>query len=169
MSYITKQILTTSLNIKPNEIHKDIDTLIQRKLIGNVEGLCYEDGYIINGSVRILKRNMGKIVTYDNQSATRYNITYEASVISPSDGEIIDVYVSNINKMGVISYIKLDSDKTITSQTSPMIIIIPQNYFEESVLNIEDINVGQTLKVQILGSRIKFRSDKIQCVAKPVS
>ena len=60
MSYITKQILTTSLNIKPNEIHKDIDTLIQRKLIGNVEGLCYEDGYIINGSVRILKRNMGK-------------------------------------------------------------------------------------------------------------
>jgi hypothetical protein len=36
-----------------------------------------------------------------------------------------------------------------------------------SILNIDDINVGQKINIVVVGSRIKYRSEKIQIIAKP--
>ena len=68
--------------------------------------------------------------------------------------------------MGVVAYIKLsDGD---SSEDSPMVIMIPREYFEQSIYNFDDINVGQKLNVVVVGSRIKYRSEKVQIIAKPV-
>lgn len=147
-------------------VNKDIDNVIKDNLKEQLEGLCYEDGYIVKDSVKIINKSMGKIVVNDNVSSVSYSIKYKAQIISPSDGDIIETYVSNVNKMGVVAYIKLsDGD---SSEDSPMIIMIPREYFEKSIYNVDDINVGQKLNVIVVGSRIKYRSEKIQIIAKPV-
>jgi DNA-directed RNA polymerase subunit E'/Rpb7 len=167
-TYISEQILKTTLSIPPNNIHNDLETLIYTQLCDKVEGTCSENGFIFKGSATILNRSMGKIVSYDNKSFMKFEVTYKAKIISPSDGDTMRVTVNNINKMGVISFIKLEEDNILSSEDSPLIVMIPQEYFENSPLNIEDITIGQTINVQILGSRTKFRSDKIQCVATPI-
>ena len=48
-----------------------------------------------------------------------------------------------------------------------MVIMIPKEYFDMSILNIDDINVGQKINIVVVGSRIKYRSEKIQIIAKP--
>ena len=58
---------------------------------------------------------------------------------------------------------------TDTHETSPLIVMIPKDYMDSSILNIDDLHIGQLLKVIVIGSRIKFRSDKIQVIARPVS
>lgn len=165
-TYITEQLLTTNLFVNASQVNKDIDNVIKDNLKEQLEGLCYEDGYIVKDSVKIINKSMGKIVVNDNVSSVSYSIKYKAKIISPSDGDIIETYVSNVNKMGVVAYIKLsDGD---SSDDSPMIIMIPREYFEKSIYNVDDINVGQKLNVIVVGSRIKYRSEKVQIIARPV-
>ena len=163
-TYISEQLLTTNLYVSASQVNKNIDSVIKDNLKEQLEGLCYEDGYIVKDSVKIIRKSMGKIVVNDNVSSVSYSIRYKASIISPTEGDVIESYVSNINKMGVVAYIKLSEGDS--SEESPMVIMIPKDYFESSIYNIDDINVGQKLNVIVIGSRVKYRSEKIQIIAK---
>jgi len=166
MSYISEQLLQTVLVLDPRDITNDIDNLVKNKLKDNIEGKCHEDGYIIRDSVRIIKRNIGSIVTDNGKSVIKYPISYRAQLIYPTEGDEITMYISNINKMGVVGYIKLnEGDK---SEESPLIIMIPKEYFEGSSKNIHDLTIGQRLVVNVVGSRIKYHSENIQVIAKPL-
>jgi DNA-directed RNA polymerase subunit E'/Rpb7 len=165
--HINKQMLKTTLSIQSRDINKNLDNIIKEKLTDLIEGLCYNDGYVVENTINIIKRNIGKIETRNNKSLVSYQITYTADIITPSEGDIFDVYINNINKMGVISYFKVKEGDT--HETSPLIVMIPKDYMESSIMNIDDLHIGQHLKVVIIGSRIKFRSDKIQVIAKPIS
>tara|TARA_B110000971_G_scaffold218535_1_gene257563 strand:- start:14550 stop:15059 length:510 start_codon:yes stop_codon:yes gene_type:complete len=163
-TYISEQLLTTNLFVNASQVNKNIDDVIKNNLKEQLEGLCYEDGYIVKDSVKIISKSMGKIVVNDNVSSVSYSIKYRAKVISPTEGDIIESYVSNINKMGIVSYIKLsDGD---SSEESPMVIMVPKDYFDMSIHHLDDINIGQKLTVLVVGSRIKYRSEKIQIIAK---
>lgn len=165
--HVSKQMLKTTLSIPSKDITNNLDNMIKIKLKDLVEGVCYNDGYILNDSINIIQRNIGMINTRNNKSTVSYSITYTADVLSPSEGDTYEVFVNNINKMGIIAYIKIkDAD---THETSPLIVMIPKDYMESSILNIDDIHIGQHIKVIIVGSRVKFRSDKIQVIAKPLS
>ena len=99
----------------------------------------------------------------------KYDISYKCNVISSNIGDKIECYVNNINKMGVIAYIRIDEEYRTSEnnfENSPLIIIIPNDIINEGELNINDINVEQKLNIEILGSRIKFRNEKIQIVGK---
>ena len=79
--------------------------------------------------------------------------------VKPTKGEVIEAIVSNINKMGIIGYIKVDEKYSTSDNTfdnSPLIIIVPNDMITN--YDINDINIGQKLKVEILGFRIKFRN-----------
>ena len=163
-TYISEQLLTTNLFVNASQVNKNIDNVIKDNLKEQLEVLCYEDGYIVKDSVKIVNKSMGKIVVNDNVSSVSYSIRYKAEIISPSEGDIIESYVSNINKMGVVSYIKLSEGDS--SEDIPIVIMVPKDYFDSSIYNFDDINVGQQLNVVVVGSRIKYRSEKIQIIAK---
>ena len=71
-----KQLLTTNLNIIPSRINENIDTVIYSKLKNQLEGMCFQDGYVIPDTIEIVKRSLGKIVNHNNQSfvVTVFNI-----------------------------------------------------------------------------------------------
>tara|TARA_B100001029_G_C14854393_1_gene335519 strand:- start:60 stop:563 length:504 start_codon:yes stop_codon:yes gene_type:complete len=166
MTYINEQLLETVLVLDPKDIKGDINNIIKYKLKENIEGKCHEDGYIIKESVSIIRRNIGNIVTNNGKSEIKYLITYKAKIISPSENDEIRIYINNINKMGVIGYIKLDEGDT--SEESPLVVMVPREYFDGSLKNIHDLTVGQTLDVVVIGSRIKYHSENIQVIAKPL-
>lgn len=165
MDYINEQLLNTVLTLSPKDLTNDIDNIIKYKLKETIEGKCHENGYIIKDSVHIIKRDMGNIVTNNNKSEIKYMITYKAKLISPSTNDKITVYINNINKMGVIGYIKLEEGDT--SEDSPLVVMVPKEYFEDSSRNYDDLTIGQKLNVFVVGCRIKYYSKNIQVIAKP--
>ena len=168
MSIVTEQLLNTTIILDSNDINHDITNMIKLKLKEQVEGKCNSNGYIINDSIKLIKRNIGIIKTYEGKSVVKYFITYKANVLSITEGDEVDVYINNINKMGLLSYIKLNKKDVETFNDSPLIIMIPKDYFnQDTTTNFDDVTVGMKLKVVILGTRDKFLSDKIQCVARP--
>jgi|TARA_B110000285_G_scaffold231387_1_gene300010 DNA-directed RNA polymerase subunit E'/Rpb7 len=166
MSYISEQLLTSVLILNPKELNSDIDSIVRMKLKENVEGRSYEDGYIIEDSVRIIQRSMGKIVTNGKKSEIKYLIKYKAKVVSPSENDEINIIISSINKLGIIGYIRLNEGDT--SEESPMLIMVPKEYFNESTRNFNDLTVGQKMDVVTVGVRSKFNSSNIQVIAKPL-
>lgn len=167
MGLAVEQLLETNLDIDPNEINNKLESTIRTKLKNKLEGLCFEGGYILKDTVKMINKSMGKIVINNNKSTVRYTIKYKANVISPSEGDSMDTYISNINKMGVICYIKIK--ETDTSNDSPFVVMVPRDYFNGSIYNIDDLHIGQKLTIDVVGSRIKYRSDKVQVIAKPVN
>lgn len=166
---ISEQIYNNTIPLISSDLNKDIDNIILNKLKNKYEGLCKDDSYILKNSINILKRSLGRIETNDNINYIKYDVSYKCNVISPKKGDVIDCYVNNINKMGVISYIRIDEEyKTSDNnfENSPLIIIIPNDIINQGNVKLNDINIEQKLKIEILGTRIKFRNEKIQIVGK---
>jgi len=168
MSYINEQLITTNLYIKTEDLNKDIDNIIRVKLNERSENMCTNEGYVISKSIGIIKRSVGEIVTNNNKSMVKYKITYKCNVVLPSEGDEIECFVHNVNKLGVISYIKLGIKDVEKFEDSPIISITPTEYFEDSPLNADDISIGQRIKIKVIGVRMKHNSDKIQVVSKPI-
>ena len=59
-TYISEHLLTTNLFVNARQVNKNIDNVIKENLKEQLEGLCYEDGYIVKDSVKIINKSMGK-------------------------------------------------------------------------------------------------------------
>ena len=96
--------------------------------------------------------------------------------LNPNKDDIINCYIDNINKLGIVAYIKLSElikstdininiDNEIdTFSNSPLIIIIPET-------NIDDItkyNKNDNINIKVVAIRIKYNSDKIQLIGSMI-
>ena len=163
-NYISSQLLTTSINVEIKNIQGDINQILYKLLKKKYEGVCNKDGYVENDSLQIINRSIGEVKTINNTSYIVYNITYKANIYSPVKETKLDISVNSITKMGIVGYLKDKEDETIES--SPFIVIVPREYFNEG--DIDSISVNDKLKVEIIDSRIKYMSKNIQIVAKPI-
>ena len=176
LSYINTQKLTTKINIKPNELNQNINEIIFLKLKEFTEGFCINEGYVITDSINIINKSIGKIINLNNKSYVQYSINYSAIILSPNKDDIINCYIDNINKLGIVAYIKLSElikstdininiDNEIdTFSNSPLIIIIPET-------NIDDItkyNKNDNINIKVVAIRIKYNSDKIQLIGSMI-
>jgi DNA-directed RNA polymerase subunit E'/Rpb7 len=166
MSYKTEQLLTSTLILNPRDLKNEIDNVIKMKIKETLEGRSYEDGYIIKDTIRIIQRSLGSIVTNNKKSEIKYTIKYKADVISPNVNDEINIIVNSINKMGIIGYIKIKESDTFND--SPLIIMVPKEYFAGSTINYEDVLIGQKIDVITVGTRTKYNTKNIQVIARPV-
>ena len=164
MTYKNNQILETNLNVDSRDLNKDLNRLILHKLKEKYENVCTEHGFIIPNSIDLINRTLGKINTINNVSYISYIVRYSADIIYPSEGDELNIKVDRVNKMGVLGYIELDKNDF---ESSPLIVIVPNEYFTEDTRDINSITKNQTIKVTIIGCRIKYGNKKIQIIATP--
>jgi len=166
MSDISKQELkNTTIHIPSKDIYrtKDIDGLIKFNLKKQIENVCGKYGYVLENSVLVVKRSIGKIVTHAGVSNIEYNITYKMDTILPCKGDVYEAIVDSITKMGIISYLKMESSKFNSVKESPLLIIVPQMYLDKE---LDSYSKGQKIKVEVLDKRVKYRAKQIQVVGK---
>jgi len=161
MEYNKEQLLTTTILLHSQDISKtkNIDGLLKHKLRSDYGNVCNKYGYVLKDSVKLVNRSVGKLVNHNDQSMIEYQITMKTSVINPCEKDIFTCKIDNITKMGVIGYL-FSGDYTI--ETSPIIFIIPNEYIEDT----ESLSKDKNIKVEVLQSRIKYKSQQIQVVGK---
>lgn len=168
MSDISKhELKITTIHIPSKDIYrtKDIDGLIKFNLKKQIENVCGKYGYVLENSVSIVKRSIGKIVTHAGISNIEYNITYKMDTILPCKGDVYEAVVDSITKMGIISYLKMESTKFNSIKESPLLIIVPQMYLDKE---LDSYSKGQKIQVEVLDKRVKYRAKQIQVVGKIV-
>ena len=157
-----EQILSITIEITQRELSKtkNIDGLLLHKLKRRLEKKCSECGYVVENSLSIIERTVGKVRSVDNSSVLQYDINYKVKTIHPFKDEKYGCIVDSITKMGIISYLRLNDEDTI--KETPLLIIIPKDYIPDDVF--EKIQKGAEINVKILDSRMKHLSENIQCV-----
>jgi len=114
-------ILYKRIMLMPNQIDKNINNTLLKVLRQNVEGICINEGYVKEGTIKILKRSIGKIQTNQFKATVYFKVIYTADICNPSEGSIIKCKVDNINKLGILS------------NKNPLSIIIAKQYHENKV------------------------------------
>lgn len=145
-------------SMKGGDITSVVSSYIQRSL----EGICDNFGYIQPGSVQLVSKNLGKILTVDGHSMVEYNVKYQFESLYPSPGDIYQCVIESITKMGLVCYLK----GTDSLEASPLIVIVPQVFLGERTL--DSFSEGDICTVEMMESRIKYRNRQIQSVAKIV-
>jgi len=162
MKEYSKEILiTTSTHLDLNDINKtkNIDGLLAYKLKKTNENVCHKNGFVLKDSLKIINRSMGKLITHNHKSAIEYNVTLKLNVIYPSPKDIFEVKIDSITKMGIVGFI---NDEKYDIENSPILFIVPNKYIEKIDLLSKDMKIN----VEVLQSRIKYRSKQIQVVGK---
>lgn len=132
------------LSLHPQYIGQNIQSLIQEYLYKKVEGICTSSGYII-AVLKIEKISEGKILLSGQIS---FQIEYQALVLKPNNGEVVDAQIISCTKMGFFANV------------GPLSIFIynyqvPQNLFG-SLTN------GTQVRLRIIGTKIN--SSKVYAI-----
>jgi len=160
MGIFNEQILNRIVQIKAKDIYKtkNIDGLISHKL-KKFEGKCTKSGYILEDSIQIIQRSVGKVCNINRESYIEYKIIYKINSILPKIGEKYECIIGSITKMGLICYI--ESAGTTNISDSPLLIIIPKEYCKP-----EKYKNGDKINILTIDLRIKFMASQIQLIGK---
>ena len=103
----TTNILEYRYHLQADEFGGDPDEIFLTKLKNEIEGRCIREGYVKMGSVKILGRSLGKINQAYFTGLPVYDIKFQAEVCNPPIGSIIECYVKDETKMGLVCEIKV--------------------------------------------------------------
>lgn len=124
------------VDLSPRSLTPNIQEIIQEELYRNAEGSCSSSGYIV-AVLRILRIEQGKIQLNGH---TIFKAVYEALVLRPQKGDIIDAPIVSTSKLGFFASV------------GPLPIFI-SNYQIPQVL-MEDLGNNITVRLRIIGLKI---------------
>ena len=159
----TKVLLTRSVSLECKHINAKLTNTLLHILNSTVNGKCIDEGYVIKGSVKIIKRSSGIYDKYNNDGNFKYNIHYNVLICRPHKEDIISFEVSDINKAGIIGVKSVVDKYNINIK-----VIIPTEYFKINKLDIKTINIGDILFCQVVAIRFKYNDNSILVISKGV-
>jgi len=150
----------TTVILTPKEFNKNFDNVIVTKLKENLENICSKHGYIKKDSIKIIKRSMG----YFKESHLNGNIAYDLSCIAeicnPTQDSIIKCIIKAKNNLGLRG-IGTYEDMSILE------VIIPRiTSGIQSEVNIDTINIGDTVNVKVCGKKFTLYDKMISIIGK---
>lgn len=124
------------LTLHPQYIGQNIQSLVQDYLFKKVEGTCTSSGYIIS-VLSVENMSEGRILLSGH---TSFQVEYQALVLKPVNGEVIDAPIVSCTKMGYFASI------------GPLSIFISNYQIPQSLL--EDLGNNSVVRLKIIGTKI---------------
>lgn len=149
-----KQILTHSILLQIDKLHGNIDQLIVNELQDLVGNKCSKHGYIQRDSIRVLKRTVGKVNSSHLNGSLTYRVCYEANVCNPRKETIIPCKIVSTNKMGILA------------EHTPLTIVVAKHHHPGKDFDV--YQVGETIRVKIIGTRFAMNDTQITTLAQLV-
>ena len=137
---------------------ESLDTLLAEKLQKKLEGKCSRHGYVISGTLKVLSRSMGSMERGRFTGSILFYVQAEADVLNPPEGAELEGIVIRKNKMGMyVSYNVNEGESEAIRVIVPRDLHIGDEAFEQ-------VEIGETVKVQIKKSRFQINDPYILSV-----
>jgi DNA-directed RNA polymerase subunit E'/Rpb7 len=151
-----KDTIVQSISVEPKYINNRIDDYILKRIKEKLEGKCIKNGYIKPGSIKILKRSMGKLVCSHFNGSVIYDIQISMDLCNPLKDTIIEVEVLNNNKMGILAGVPYD-------ENTPLNILLPRQYHIDND-DFSKLSVGDLISIKIIGKRFEYGDTQISII-----
>lgn len=152
----------TSVQLKPNEFGKNIDEILNKKLKANLENMCSKHGFIKNNSIKIIKRSIGHLVVPHFNGNIIFHMQCVGEICNPAQGSIIKCNVKAKNAMGLMAEGYYDN-------TPILEIIIPKlSAGIQSEIDIDKVNIGDNIKIEVCGKKFLLYDRHIALIGKAI-
>ena len=150
----------TTIILVPSEMTEGFDSIVYNKVRSTLENCCSKHGYIKKDSIKIIKRSAG----YFKESHLNGNIAFDlscvAEICNPAQDSIIKCEVKAKNNLGLRA-IGIYEDMAILE------VIIPKiTSGIQSDVNIDNINIGDHVNVQVCGKKFTLYDKMISIIGK---
>jgi DNA-directed RNA polymerase subunit E'/Rpb7 len=146
-------VIIKKIVVESKYLNENIDDYLEKYLKNKVEGKCIDEGYVKEGSIKILKKSVGKLLGSRFTGDITYEVVYNANVCNPVIGNVIDCKVKFVNKLGVLG------------NNGPITIIIGRQFHQdENTLN--KISENDIVKVEVIAKKYSLNDKEIKIVAK---
>lgn len=152
----------TTIQLLPNELNKSFDESIIKKLKKNLENICTKHGFIKNNSIKIIKRSAGYFKEQHFNGYVAFDLSCIAEICNPPQDSIVVCIVKAKNTLGLLA-------EGIYDQMVILEVIVPKvSCGIQSEINIDNINIGDEIKVQVCGKKFILYDTKISIVGKVI-
>ena len=152
----------TNVVLKPSEMDSDFETTILKKLKTLYENVCSKYGYIKNNSIKIIKRSIGIIKSQHFNGNVCFDVVCTAEICNPIQGSVIKCKVKAKNSLGLLAEGYYDKIPILE-------IIIPKiSAGIQSEVNLDTINIGQEIKIEVCGKKYQLFDKHISIIGKAI-
>ncbi len=152
----------TTVQLQPKEITNKFEDYILNKLRTNLENVCSKHGYIKKNSIKIVKRSAGYFKEQHFNGNIAFDLNCIAEICNPAQDSIIKCKVKAKNNLGLLA-------EGIYDDTAILEVIIPKiSSGIQSEINIDTVNIGDEVKVQVCGKKFTLYDSKISIVGKVI-
>ena len=153
---------TTNVQLKPNEIGKNLDEILYTKLKNNLENMCSKHGYIKKNSIKIIKRSIGHIKVQHFNGNICFDLQCIAEICNPAQGSIIKCRVKAKNSLGLLAEGFYDNVPILQ-------IIVPKiSAGIQSEINIDSVNIGDEINIEVCGKKFLLYDKYISIIGKAI-
>lgn len=152
----------TTIILTPSEINKDYEATILTKLKTNYESICSKYGYIKKDTIKIIKRSVGQLKKEHFNSNCYFDVICIAEICNPAQGSIIKCKVKAKNSLGVLAEGYYDNIPILQ-------VIIPKiSAGIQSEINIDTINIGDEIKIEVCGKKYQLFDKHISIIGRAI-
>jgi DNA-directed RNA polymerase subunit E'/Rpb7 len=157
----------TFVQLTPEELDSKYQDRIYEKLRLVYEGNCTKFGFILQNSIEILKRSCGNFIKQNFNGAIRFDVICRAMTCNPVVNSVVEAVVKNKNLLGILA----ESSMEIDNEKVPILdIIIPiKSAGIISDINIENVSIGDTITVEVMGKKYQMKDKKISIIGRIVT
>jgi DNA-directed RNA polymerase subunit E'/Rpb7 len=153
----------TTITIKPNELDINFEKTILFKLKKRYENVCSKYGYIKDNSIKIIKRSIGTIKNQHFNGNISFDLICIAEICNPIQGSIIKCRVKAKNSLGILAESLTDNKNYILE------IIVPKiSAGIQSEVNLDNIAIGQEIKIEVCGKKYQLFDKHISIIGKAI-
>jgi len=157
----------TTVQLYPEEMDAKFQERILEKLNEEYEGICSKYGYIKPKSIEIIKRSCGSLQKAYFNGSIRFELLCRAEVCNPAQESIVEAIVKNKNQLGILaeSYVEFNNE-----QIAILDIIIPiKSAGIISQVNLEQIQIGDLIHVEVMGKKYQMKDRKISIIGRVIT
>ena len=150
----------TTVILTPKELNKNFDNTIISKIKSTLENNCSKHGFIKKDSIKVIKRSAGYFKESHLNGNGAYDLSCIAEICNPTQDSVIKCVIKAKNNLGLRA-IGTFEDMSILE------VIIPRiTSGIQSEVNIDDVNIGDTVNVRVCGKKFTLYDKMISIIGK---
>jgi DNA-directed RNA polymerase subunit E'/Rpb7 len=150
----TTMMITQRVSIPMTNVGDNIKQTLERVIANSIEGKCIVEGYIKQGSTRVVSYSSGEL----HSSEAMFDVVIECMVCCPVEGMHISCFAKTITDSAGIKA-EVDEDP------SPVVIFVARDHHYTNKL-FSKVNVGDKIKVRVIGQRYELNDKYISIIAE---
>lgn len=155
-SIYSRCLITRNIELPITSIGKNLKDTIEKRIISMVESKCIVEGFVKNGTIKILTFSSGLIKT----SNVVFEVLFECFVCFPVEGMLINCKTINITKAGI-------RGESFDETPSPIVVFIARDHHYNSHY-FNKIQEGDRFVARVIGQRFELNDSYISIIAELV-